>query len=451
MPFARVDDIIVLPDRQRTTMTEDKKTKLIDSILDRGLLHPIVVRETDEGLVLCAGGRRLAAVTDLFRMGFSLKHQGIPVEYGHIPYTTVGEISELEAEEVEFAENVVREDLSWQDRCSAVNRLHKLRTERAKARGEEHTIADTARIVAQLEQKTELTHKYLADDARQAVLLANHLDDPVVKSARTAKDAFRNLQRAEQQRQNEKLAQVVGATFSAQSHRAFNAECLAWMKSQPAESFDVICTDPPYGIGADDFGDNGGLRETAHEYDDSVEAWVKLMTQACPEIFRLAKPQAHAYLFCDIDRFADLKQFMINAGWAVFRTPLIVYKENGGRVPLPEHGPRRQWEMVLYAIKGHKPVTFIYPDVIPCRGDDNLGHGAQKPVALIQNLLQRSCRPGDTVLDPFAGSGSIFPAAHALKCIATGTEKRSEYYGICLKRLQSLREEDERLKLLTPV
>ena len=185
-----------------------------------------------------------------------------------------------------------------------------------------------------------------------------------------------------------------------------------------------------------------------HHYDDSRESWKKLMGGTkdqyiipgwCSLAYRLAKPQAHAYVFCDIDRFHELKQYMTAAGWDVFRTPLIVHKQNSGRVPRPQHGPRRQYELILYAIKGDKPVTHIYPDVIPCTGDDNLGHGAQKPVELYVNLLQRSVRPGDTVLDTFAGTGTVFPAAHTFKCRATGIELDEGSYGICVKRLAELK------------
>jgi DNA modification methylase len=42
------------------------------------------------------------------------------------------------------------------------------------------------------------------------------------------------------------------------------------------------------------------------------------------------------------------------------------------------------------------------------------------------------------VLDPFAGSGTIFPAAHELKCIATGIEMEPQYYGMCVKRIEEL-------------
>ena len=158
----------------------------------------------------------------------------------------------------------------------------------------------------------------------------------------------------------------------------------------------------------------------------------------CDLAYLVAKPEAHAYVFCDFDNFHDLKFWMSRAGWDVFRTPLIAYKQNSGRVPRPEHGPRRQYELVLYAIKGGKKVNHIYPDVIPCQGDENMGHGAQKPVALFQNLLQRSVRPGDRVLDSFAGSGPLLEAAANCQCYSVLIEAVPAYYGMILKRAERL-------------
>ena len=61
------------------------------------------------------------------------------------------------------------------------------------------------------------------------------------------------------------------------------------------------------------------------------------------------------------------------------------------------------------------------------------------------DLLRRSARPGDSVLDAFAGSGTIFLAAHQCKLYATGLELNAEYYGICVNRLNAL---DEQLEML---
>jgi DNA modification methylase len=203
---------------------------------------------------------------------------------------------------------------------------------------------------------------------------------------------------------------------------------------------------------ADQFGDGGGkLNGITHQYNDSHPAWTLLMSQWAGLSFCITKPEAHAYVFCDIDRFHELKRFMQAAGWYVFRTPLIDFKTDSGRVPLPDRGPRRQWEMILYAIKGNKPVTHIYPDVIPCTADETMTHGAQKPVALYVNLLKRSVKSGDKVLDTFGGSGTLIPAAHALLCEATVIEQVPEYYGMCLTRLKALKEAKDPLSALLGV
>jgi len=230
----------------------------------------------------------------------------------------------------------------------------------------------------------------------------------------------------------------VGRTFNSSMHRAFNEDSLVWMRSAPAEQFDCILTDPPYGMNADEFGDSGGLAAGGHGYEDSAENFMKIVPVLAAESFRLAKAQAHMYCFCDIDWFHHLRDSFREAGWQVFRTPWIWYKKSGMRAPWPEQGPQRKYETLLYAVKGKRPVLRMGPDVLDFSADANLGHAAQKPVALFQDLLTRTCLPGNTVFDPFMGSGPIFPAAHALKLIATGIEMDTTSYGIACKRIQNL-------------
>jgi hypothetical protein len=149
------------------------------------------------------------------------------------------------------------------------------------------------------------------------------------------------------------------------------------------------------------------------------------------------------YCFCDFDKFSQLKALMVEAGWTAFRTPLIWLKKSGMRAPWPEQGPQRKYETILYAVKGKRNVTKMAGDVLDYPPDANLGHAAQKPVALFQELLARSVRPGDSVLDPFMGSGPIFAAAHALKCKATGIEMDTASYGIALQRIERLKAQLE--------
>lgn len=464
--------VIIKPDRQRTEFDPTELQNLKDSIeylpgeRNRQLLHPPVLRREGDNLVLVAGERRLRAISEIFELGGSFIYNGqiFKADHGMIPFSDIGELSVLEAEEAELDENLKRVNLSWQELAQVHARLHKLRTaQKLEAARDPHdmeqgllpgkplqTVADTA---VEVFGRSDGAYQ---DTIRKETIVAKHLDNPAVAKAKTLDEAFKILKKEEERKTNIALGLEVGKTFNSDKHLLFKANCLEWMIAQPSGQFDVILTDPPYGMGADQFGDAGGkMTGIQHNYDDSHESWQTLMAGTptsvtgklgqpgwCELAYRIAKPQAHAYVFCDIDRFHELKSYMEAAGWDVFRTPLIVHKLNSGRVPRPQHGPRRQYEIILYAIKGDKPVTHIYPDVIPCSGDDNLGHGAQKPVELYVNLLQRSVRPGDAVLDTFAGTGTIFPAAHTFKCTATGIELDEGSYGICVKRLAELKALD---------
>lgn len=459
--------VIILPNRQRQEFEPEAMQELKVSIEDRALMHPPVMRtpnsedrarfpeiDFDGKLVLVAGERRLKSLDEIFELGgqFNCNGQTFTADRNIIPYTDLGSMSLLEAEEAELDENLKRRDLTWQEHAAAVKRLHELRSaqkvEKAAQTGQTHIPQSYADTALELLGKSEGSAQ---DSVRKEILVAKHLANPAVAKAKSADEAFKILKREEEQKKNIELARVVGATFNADMHTLLNESCISVMariaSGPDSEKFDVILTDPPYGMGADNFGDGAGrLSGIEHHYDDSYESFCSLMSGKggwCDLSFQVAKPLAHAYVFCDIDRFHDLKKWMQEAGWYVFRTPMINFKQNSGRVPLPDRGPRRQYEIILYAIKGNKPVTHIYPDVIATTADDNMTHGAQKPVAVYQNLLQRSVKPGDRVADFFAGSGTIFEACHTMHCTAFGTELNPEYYGMCLNRISKLKALEE--------
>ena len=456
--------ITIREDRQRQSFDAQKEDDLRSSIETVGLLHAVVVRQEGDKLVLVAGETRIRQMKDIWTLGGTFTYNGEPVPPGMVPYTTLGDLTELEAEEAELDENLKRADLTWQERVDAEARLHRLRVKQSEVAREKaiehkqhttdvetykeplpklHTIADTAQ-----ELYGRNDGGYQAQ-TRKSILLADHLSNPAIAKAKTADEAIKILKKQEDRERHSQLAIAVGKTFTADVHNLFNRNCLeALAMLEMKGKFDVILTDPPYGMGADSFGDGGGkLTNSEHHYDDSYESWLTLMKAWAPLTMLVTKPEAHLYAFCDLDRFHELKAILQSVGWDVFRTPFVIHKMNSGRVPRPEHGPRRQYELCLYAIKGNKPVSQILPDVISAQADPNMTHGAQKPVAVYQNLLQRSVKPGDHILDCFAGSGTLLPAAHTLKCKATLIEREEEYYGMCLKRVEDLRAMENNLVL----
>lgn len=454
MSFLPPSSILIKPERQRQEFEPVALQELKTSIEDRGLLHAPVLRREGDTWVLVAGERRFKAMCEIYELGGFFMYNGQRVPDGQIPFTNIGDLTDLEAEEAELDENLKRKDLTWQEHAAAVAKLHKLRGSQREAktndyirgmeaRGFEPSPASFQKPQTYADTALELTGKSegaYQDSIRKEIIVSRHLGNPAIAKAKSADEAFKILKKQEEAAKNVELARTVGATFNSSLHQLYHANCLTIMRDfadgPEEEKFDVILTDPPYGMGADSFGDAGGkMAGIEHRYDDSPEAWRDLMGLWSILSFQITKPQAHAYVFCDFDMFHELKALMQKAGWYVFRTPIINHKVNSGRVPLPDQGPRRQYELVLYAIKGKKQTTHIYPDVLSCTADENMSHGAQKPVAVYQNLLQRSVRAGDRVFDGFAGSGTIFEASGLFKCTAVGVEMNPEYYGMCLARL----------------
>lgn len=434
--LAKIEEIVIAENRQRRVFDEGKHMELCNSIQARniGLMHPVVLRVQDGKKVLVAGERRLRAFRDSHELGIVVWHAGEAVPHGMIPFTNIGEMDELDAKEAELEENIRRVDLSWQERAAATQELMALRATQAERKG---LPAPTVAAIAEEVRGSAIGGPQT--DTRAELIVAKHLHDPDVAAAPSLRKAVKVLQRKEEIKRNEQLAANLGKGFSSRDHTLVHADSESWITSVADATFSVVVTDPPYGMGADEFGDSGGMAEGGHDYDDSPEVFERILGWLPGQLFRVTKPDAHAYIFCDIDWFLALRSRMAEAGWKVFRTPLIWHKPAGFRAPWPEHGPQRKYETLLYAIKGDRKATRLAGDVITVPPDDNLGHMAQKPVALYEELLSRSARPGDKVLDLFCGSGPIFPAAHGLKLYATGVEKEASSYGLSAKRLKELK------------
>lgn len=440
--FAFIKDIRLSPKRQRKTFAPDALAELRESIQQNSLLQAPVLRQTDDGLELVAGERRLRALTDLHDLGIEVLYNGQPIPAGSAPYTDVGALSPLQAWEAELEENIRRVDLSWQERAAATAELMELRKAQANVNG---TPSPTVATIA-AEVRPEQTYEAAQDTTRKELLVARHLDDPEVAAAPTVKEAFKVLKKREERQQNAVLAAAAGATFTSKSHTILNTDSIEWLRTCPEGKFNVILTDPPYGMGADTFGNsNVGVSANAHFYDDSPERWAELMLQFGALSFKAAATDAHAYVFCDFDKFHALKAVMEGGGWTVFRTPLVWNNPDGFRAPWPDKGPQRQYELILFAVKGDRKVNHIAPDVLTYKKDRGIPHPAAKPVPLLVDLLKRSARPGDQVLDAFAGSGQTVLACHELKLACTAIEQDAASYGFITKQVGNLSAYDEAL------
>ncbi len=77
-----------------------------------------------------------------------------------------------------------------------------------------------------------------------------------------------------------------------------------------------------------------------------------------------------------------------------------------------------------------------YPNK-PCMTEsEKTGHPTQKPVNMLEYILKGLSNPGDTILDPFVGSGSTLVACHRTGRKGIGYELNDEYFEMARDRLE---------------
>jgi site-specific DNA-methyltransferase (adenine-specific) len=63
------------------------------------------------------------------------------------------------------------------------------------------------------------------------------------------------------------------------------------------------------------------------------------------------------------------------------------------------------------AARGKLPTDTWWHTIVPTHGPEKTGYPTQKPLGILRRIVQASSRPGDVVLDFFAGSGTAGDAA----------------------------------------
>lgn len=414
--------LIKIPDnRQRREFLQERLIELAESIRQHGLYHPIVVAPEGDGYRLVAGERRLRAVTSLAELEVGFYCGVDRCEAGNIPCTLLSELSGLALREIELEENTIRVDLTWQERAQALSALDNLRRDQNPS----HSSTDTAREVFGYAGAA-------VEKVRESHAISLALADPEISKAKSHSEAVKLLKKKAQREHRELLAAAIDTAKIR--HTVLLGDSCELLSTLPDESFQVLLSDPPYGVSADSFGSQA---TQAHAYEDSPEYAFSCYRAFAESGYRVATSSAHLYAFCTIEHFPELVKIFSSAGWSVWPRPLIWSKgPSAGMLPKPEHGPRYTYETILFASKGDKPTLCVKPDVLSYPPVSEKTHAAEKPVDLYLDLLSRSAAPGDCVLDPFAGSGVIFAAANSAKLTATGIELNETHYATCKLRAQ---------------
>ncbi len=413
MKTCLISSVKVPENRWRKTFDVKKHNELVNSIDAVGLINLPVMRSKE----LVAGERRYRAIKDIYEHGDSITYCGLVVKKNHFPYVDFVDLDDITALEIELQENTRRNDLTWQESVAADGALIKMRRK----------LNPGYEVIELIEETGSPSN---LQGMKDRLILAEHLDDPIIAHAASPTEATKLLKRKLEDEFNTLLASDGMAIPSVHTIRHCVYEDL--LTEMPP--FDLLLTDPPYGINAKKI---KGSSKLAHKYRDTAADVGLMMNTLARTSYNAAKKQAHAYVFCDFRRFLFLEDLFSAAGWQVWPRPIIWHKDVG-HIPAANYGPVANYECILFANKGEKPVqkakatsVISFPVV---KGEHKL-HAAEKPVALYGELMQRSCIPGDIVVDPFCGSGTIFPAATDLNLIAYGCDIDASAIGAAKERM----------------
>lgn len=428
--------------RQRKTISKPDLEALKSSILSGVLLHAPIVQAVGGRYILVAGERRTRAIDLIHAMPARFVYNKEEILPPMIPVVLIDEaFDSLKRSELEYDENIIREEISWQDRTVALAYIFDLR-KKANPNTTYRAVATqlveekAAPAAAPGKGSGVLTPDHVGKQLREAVIINKHLDDPAIAKARNATEAFNLIIKKEQDAfQAELILRGSRRETNVEVRRGSLLDILP--KLEPGQ-FDLICADPPYGINVD----TAGFRSRTvhhHNYGDSPDVARQLLSCILTEGFRICKPRANLFVFCDIDLFGWLKESAARAGWEPFRTPITWQKSDSeGMAPWGREGFRRTTEWIFFARKGqrgliHSPIDVLRHNRV---ARDEREYGPEKPISLLKELISSACIPGDYILDPCCGSGSALAAARELNMRALGIELDEAAYNLALVKSQ---------------
>ncbi len=198
-------------------------------------------------------------------------------------------------------------------------------------------------------------------------------------------------------------------------------DCLQLLKELPDKSVDLVLTDPPYGIGrGEGFEGFGGFGTpiARRRYENGEWDEKRPDREAFEQALRIGR---NAIIFGG-NFFTDI--LPVSNHWIVWD------KKN----TMPTFGDcELAW--TNYKRNSVKMVSIVWNGLIGREAERH--HPTQKPVSLMAWILERYTQEGDTILDPFMGSGTTGVACVNLNRSFIGMEIDEKYYQLAKDRIEA--------------
>lgn len=412
-------DLILVEDRFRKDLGDIDQ--LSESIKDKGIIQSLTVCQAGAVFRLLAGGRRFAAA----------QKAGLKKVPCIIRDT---ENDELDEREIELIENVFRKDMTWDERARLIKRIDELSREKDSSWNQRRT--------------ADLLGEGLGTVSRN-LQLANALEVmPVLATeAKDQEQAFRIIKQLEsnaitdelRKRQTAQMAAPSTAIDKGLSHMLKVADAnyrimdtFAGLSELRANTYiQLIECDPPYGIDLN--AQKRGKEEptsTVRNYNEVPgEAYAGFLNRLCKEMFRVAGEHCWLIFWYGPTWHTEVKSAITTAGWKVDDIPAI-WNKGHGQTMQPGFNLGRAYEPFFIARKGIPAIikqgranVFSIPPV-PAQ---KKYHPTERPLPLMESILETFVPTRANVLVPFLGSGVTLRACYRMGCTGWGYDISGEY------------------------
>jgi len=268
------------------------------------------------------------------------------------------------------------------------------------------------------------------------------------------------------------------------TNEVINGENLAALKSMPDESFQLIYIDPPFNTGRSQVRTNRssissttgnlGFQGKRYEqvvksvlsYDDDFADYWAFLEPRLIEAYRLLNETGTIYLHLDY-REAHYAKVLMDAlfgrecflneiiwaydyggksksRWPAKHDTILVYVKNPTKYFFDSATVDREPYMAPGLVtpekvaRGKLPTDVWWHTIVSPTGKEKTGYPTQKPLGILRRIISASSRPGDRVLDFFAGSGTTAQAAFELKRKFVVVDQNPESIEVITSRLNAL-------------
>ena len=233
------------------------------------------------------------------------------------------------------------------------------------------------------------------------------------------------------------------------------------LKTIPESSVQLIYIDPPFNTGREqqrskvttrrsDSGDRIGFKGERYEtvkstilsYDDQFANYWEFLEPRLEEAFRVLTQTGTLYLHLDY-REAHYAKVLLDAlfgpdcflneiiwaydyggksksRWPSKHDTILVYVKDPIRYYFDSQSVDREPYMAPGLVtpekveRGKLPTDVWWHTIVSPTGKEKTGYPTQKPIGILRRIIQASSKPGDVVLDFFAGSGTTGFVANEL-------------------------------------